>query len=137
MSIFEYLFERRNPSNVGNIERNNQSPKNVTMPVLIFKWFISIGMMYGLFYITVRQNFSAVNMLLYIIILFGYCSLSYKFIPKPDTSNIGLFGGMFDHPFRYTDDINRVLIILLVLMYPGRFITITIIQIIMKFKKSN
>jgi hypothetical protein len=124
MSIFEYLFERKNPGNVGSIEKNELPIKKVSTPILLLKLFISIIMVYGLFYVTVRQNFNFINMMIFIIILFSYCLASYKFIPKPDTSNVGLLGGMIDHPFRYSDDLNRILIVFLILMYPGRFITI-------------
>ena len=134
MSIFEYLFERKKSGNVGSFEKSKLSIKHVSIPILLLKLFISIFMVYGLFYITVSQSLNFINMMIFLLILFGYCLLSYKFIPRPDKSNMGLLGGIIDHPFRYTDDLNRVLILFLVLMYPGRFITLTALQIMMQFK---
>ena len=69
------------------------------------------------------------------MILFIYCLISYKVIPQSDTSNIGLLGGLIDHPFRYSDDINRFLILLSILLYPGRFIATTLILFIILFMK--
>lgn len=134
MSIFEYLFERKNPGKVGTIEKNNQSIKKVSIPILILKLAISTLMVYGLFYITVLNNLTWINTIIFTAILFIYCLISYKVIPQPDTSNVGLLGGLIDHAFRYSDDINRFLILLSILLYPGRFIATTLIQFIMLFK---
>ena len=134
MSIFEYLFERKKSGNVGSFEKSKLSIKHVSIPILLLKLFISIFMVYALFYITVSQSLNFINMMIFLLILFGYCLLSYKFIPRPDKSNMGLLGGIIDHPFRYTDDLKRVLILFLVLMYIGRFITLTALQIMMQFK---
>ncbi len=53
------------------------------------------------------------------------------------TSNVGLLGGLIDNPFRYTDDLNRMLIVLFILMYPGRVISTTFIQTIVLFKRTG
>jgi hypothetical protein len=42
--------------------------------------------------------------------------------------NLGLLGGAFDHPFRYWDDLNRQLLLLLILLWPGRFIAESIVD---------
>lgn len=136
MGILEYIFERKNPGKVGTFQKNEQSSKNISIPLLVFKIFISAFIVYLLFYLTVMNNLNFINTMIFIIILLIYCLISYFVIPKPDTSNVGLLGGLIDHPFRYTDDLNRLLIVLLILMYPGRFISTTIIQIIQLFKRS-
>lgn len=135
MSIFEYLFERKNPGKVGTVEKNNQPIKKVSIPVLILKLVITTFMIYGLFYITVLNNLTWINTIIFTVIFLIYCLIGYKVIPHPDTSNVGMLGGLMDHPFRYSDDINRFLILLLVLLYPGRFISTTLIQFIMLFMK--
>lgn len=136
MSIFEYLFERKNLGKVGTIEKNNQAIKKVSIPILILKLVIATFMIYGLFYITVLNNLTWINTIIFTAILFIYCLIGFKVIPQPDTSNVGLLGGLIDHPFRYSDDINRFLILLSILLYPGRFIATTLIQFIMLFKKT-
>jgi hypothetical protein len=128
MGLFEYLFERKNPGKVGSIHRNDQPVNHISVPLLILKLLISAFMIYSLFYLTVLHNFDLNTLMTFIIVLFIYCFISYVFIPKPDTSNVGLLGGLIDNPFRYTDDLNRTLILFMILMYPGRFIAITIIQ---------
>jgi hypothetical protein len=51
-----------------------------------------------------------------------YLLAAYLIHPKPDTSNVGWLGGFIDHPFRYSDDINRALVFLLILLWPGRLV---------------
>lgn len=94
MSIFEYLFESKNPGKVGAIEKNNQPIKKVSIPILILKLVIAILMVYGLFYITVLNNLTWINITIFTVILFIYCLIGYRVIPLPETSNIGLLGGL-------------------------------------------
>lgn len=135
MGFFEYLFERRNPGKVGDIQRNYQLIEPASIVVTIIKLIISIAMIYGIFYITVMQSFNLINLLIFALVLTGYCIVSYIYIPRPDTSNMGLFGGLIDHPFKFTDDINRGLFGLYIAMYPGRFIATTMVETFMMVKR--
>ncbi len=45
-----------------------------------------------------------------------YLLISGVVRPRPDTTNVGWLGGLVDHPFRWSDDVNRLLILLLVLL---------------------
>lgn len=130
MGLFEFFGVIRNPGKIGDIQKNNEPLKEVDLPILIIKLIVSIIIVYGLFYITVLNNFNFSNTLKFVIILFIYCFIGYRIIPKPDTSNVGLLGGLIDHPFRFSDDLNRFLVVFLVLMYPGRFISTTVLQMI-------
>lgn len=135
MGLLEFLLEKRNPGKIGDIKKNNQPIKYVSLTSLIIKLIVCISIVFGLFYITVLNNLNFINTVTFILILFIYCFISYKFIPQPDATNVGLLGGLIDHPFRISDDFNRMLIVLLVLLYPGRFISTTIIQIIVFIKE--
>lgn len=135
MGIFEYLFERKNPGNVGDIKRNKPPMEQVGIVWIIIKLIISIILIYGAFHIIVLQNFSLARTLVFILIFIGYCLISYNFVPRPDTSNMGLLGGLIDHPFKFTDDFNRSLLALFIVMYPGRFIATSIVQTLMIMKK--
>ena len=42
-----------------------------------------------------------------------------------------------DHPFRYSDDLNRMLIFFLIILYPGRLISTTIYIWILLLRKKN
>lgn len=138
MGLFEILFERKNPGSVGSIEKNkhqNEHNEHINVPILIIRMLLSLFIIYILLYLAVLNNYSLPRLIIFTILLFLYCFISYKYIPRPDNSNVGLLGGLFDHPFRYSDDINRMLIGLLILLYPGRFISTTFVQIILLFKQ--
>ena len=42
--------------------------------------------------------------------------------------NIGWLGGLMDHPFRYSDDINRGLLGLKLILMPGRLIAESVVD---------
>ena len=128
MGLLEYLFERKNPGSVGEIQRNQPPGEPKSIFVVILKLIISIAISCSVFYITVMQNFSFINVMIFILIFVVYNIISYNYIPRPDTSNIGLLGGLIDNPFRYTDDLNRNLMFLSVFLLPGRFISTTLVQ---------
>lgn len=135
MGILKYLFERKNLGKVGSIEKNNQNVKHVNTAILFRNLFISLFIICILFYYSVMQNFNLTKLTVFIIFLLLYCLISYKYIPRPDTSNVGFLGGLIDNPFKYTDNVNRLLIVLLALLFPGRFISTTFIQTIILLKK--
>jgi hypothetical protein len=51
-----------------------------------------------------------------------YLLVAYVVHPHPELANVGWLGGLFDHPFRYSDDVNRLLVFLVVVLWPGRFV---------------
>lgn len=128
MGLLEYLFERKNPGSVGEIQKNRPPSERGDVIWVVLKLMISIAITCGLFYITVLQDFSLGKALIFILIYTVYNIISYRYVPRPDTSNMGLLGGLIDHPFRYTDDLNRSLLFLSILLYPGRFISTTLVQ---------
>lgn len=134
MGLLEFLFERKNPGNVGRIHKNNKPTMYMKLPILIIRLIVTVIIVYGLFYITVFNNINLTNIAKFLFFLFIYCFISYKVAVQPDTSNVGWLGGLIDNPFRYTDDLNRMLVVLFVLLYPGRFISTTVIQTVLFIK---
>jgi membrane protease YdiL (CAAX protease family) len=137
MGLLEFLFERRNPGKVGHIDKNNQSLKQISKKMLLFKIIITFLSLGALIYYTILDDINLSKAVTFIVILVIYCVISFYIIPRPDTSNLGLLGGIFDHPFRYTDDLNRILIVLYIILIPGRFIATTILQTIALLKKKK
>lgn len=54
-------------------------------------------------------------------ILVLYVGVAFFFRPEANTDNMGWFGGMGNDPFQYSDNINRFLFKLHMLLGPGRF----------------
>jgi len=130
MGLFEILFERANPGKIGVVEKNSKRPEPVDPSVLIIQIIISLIFIWLVYHVTTRNYLSLGNVIKFVAIMSGYCILSYYIIPKPDTSNIGWLGGFIDNPFRYSDDLNRILFVFLIIMYPGRFVFTTLLQCI-------
>jgi len=82
--------------------------------VLLGCWSYAIWRVFGVHSLT-GLGIAAVATLIYL-------AIAYHVHPQPDMENIGWLGGLLDHPFRYSDDINRFLVFLVILLWPGRFI---------------
>ena len=48
--------------------------------------------------------------------------------PQPDGDNLGMAGGLVDDPMRVSDDVNRELLFLAVLVAPGRWVAGALIE---------
>ena len=61
-------------------------------------------------------------------ILLLYIGIAFFFRPEPNTDNMGWFGGFGNDPFQYSDNINRFLFNLHMLLGPGRFAAETMLD---------
>jgi len=57
-----------------------------------------------------------------------YLVLGYFVRPRANMDNLGWAGGLFDNPFRWSDDFNRSLLFFQVFLFPGRFIAESIVD---------
>jgi len=64
-----------------------------------------------------------------------YVAVAYLVDPQPDMDNMGIAGGLIDNPFRYSDDINRNLVGLAMLLGPGRFVAESVMDIGVLFEQ--
>ncbi|WP_069997325.1 hypothetical protein [Cellulosilyticum sp. I15G10I2] len=134
MGVLELLFEKSNPGPVGEINTNGKKPERPKIGVLITKVVISIAIIGFVFRITVLPELSIGSAIAFIILLVIYCVLGYFIMPKPDYSNMGWSGGLINNPFRFSDNINRSLFGLQIVLYPGRFIAVTFVQTVLLIK---
>jgi hypothetical protein len=61
-------------------------------------------------------------------ILLIYIGIAFFFRPEANTDNMGWFGGMGNDPFQYSDNINRFLFQLHMVLGPGRFAAETLLD---------
>lgn len=85
--------------------------------------------------LSIGMSFHLKESLLYIVGIVAYSIAGYFVLPKPDYSNVGWLGGLIDNPFRVSDDFNRMLIFITVLLLPGRLISTTVVSWIELLKK--
>jgi hypothetical protein len=53
----------------------------------------------------------------------AYLIVSYMVQPHSDTDDLGWCGGLMDNPFSFSDDVNRGLLVLGLLLLPGRIVS--------------
>ena len=58
----------------------------------------------------------------------GYVFAGGVLRPNPDTSDLGWFGGAVDNPFSFSDDRNRFLLGLQIVLLPGRLMSWSIVS---------
>ena len=125
MSIFEWLGESSNPGPVGRAEfgpRKRGDQTRFTVLLRAFLSFVLIGA--AIWLLAEPMGIRGLSAYLYPSLGFlVYCLIAYFVHPEPDESNMGLIVGLFDHPFRYSDDHNRFLLFLMIFLMPGRFIS--------------
>lgn len=66
-----------------------------------------------------------------------YVALGYLIDPQPEFGNIGWGHGLFDHPWRYSDDLNRLLIALAIALGPGRFVAESLLDARLLFRQPD
>lgn len=138
MGLFEWFGESYNPGPIGGIggaEQDDDEHQELRGFVL-FKFSLSLIIVAVVYYLIFTKlcllnykNFMMVNVLVALYLVFAYLVR-----PNPNFSNVGLLGGLIDHPFRYSDDINRFLLFLMVILYPGKFIVLSIVKGIILFR---
>lgn len=133
MSFFEWLGESIYPGSVGNIDRDCeplfQKPvKRVWLLIIVLLGLVLLGCMIG--FIIYYENRIILTLGCFLYLFFCYFAT-----PKPDYSNLGLFGGLIDHPFRISDDINRLLVFLSLVLLPGKLILFALQTIYRIIKK--
>lgn len=133
MGLKEILSELKKPGKIGTIDKiKRKNEKHIGM--LIIKTILSLAIITGLYYVILGNSFHIQKFLVFVAVMALYSAAGYYILPKPDYSNIGWFGGLFDNPFKISDDINRMFIFVMVLLMPGRLISTTVLSWIDLFK---
>ncbi len=123
MGLLEWFSESNNPHRIGEIKSREASKKEdpINWLALMFGQAFFWTCFYFILKFSHETNGSIdVKWLLIVAGFFiSYLLIGYFFDVQPDYDNVGLLGGVFDHPFRYTDDFNRFLIFLKVIFFPA------------------
>lgn len=132
MSLFEWLGESFNPGPVGSVDFGGQSRGSRPRIGVLVCFGLAVLLLGFWIYLvlSIWEVWSAVRLVKIALGTVVYLLLGYTLHPKPDYSNIGWLGGLFDHPFRYSDDINRFLIFLTALLLPGRFVSESLVDMV-------
>ncbi|MBN7772304.1 hypothetical protein [Clostridium aminobutyricum] len=136
MGLIEFIGELINPGEIGTIEKTKRG-KGERLDTLIVKTIVSIVIVTVIYYLVFGISFHFKEFITFVSVMAVYSAAGYFISPKPDYSNVGWLGGIFDNPFRFSDDINRMLIFVMVILMPGRLISTTVLSWIDYSKKGD
>jgi hypothetical protein len=126
MSLLEWIGERRSPGPLGTIEHQEPDPGHWSPRIIVVRAVIAAVMLAAAIAWVVGAISSERDTGYALLALGIYCSIAYWVSPRPDYENVGLVGGVIDHPFRWSDDYNRLLVFVKVVLWPGRFVVVSI-----------
>jgi len=124
VSLFEYLGDN-NSEDVGTVEKAEHKKEISLTPSVITKGIIGITLLGLIEWGIIVSGYPFILNILLLI----YLVISYNVNPKPRMDKLGMLGGLIDHPFKYTDDINRTMFFLKIVLFPGRIIGIPIVEL--------
>ena len=130
MSLLEWLGEARNPGPVGSIEGGSPEPIHWRPRVIVLRGVVAIVVVAAAAVGIARVTDTAAETIILTTVATVYCGIAYWITPRPALDNVGWFGGLIDHPFRWSDDVNRSLVFLGVILWPGRFLTVSLRDVI-------
>jgi hypothetical protein len=128
MTDFDFQSEDSTESSVRSPNNTKQRPFWVTFGFLLSIAVLGIPFYLADFPVHWQQQWD-----LYLGIILGemaYLIVGFLFQPQPDTDDMGWLGGLVNNPLRITDDINRFLYILKILLLPGRLMARAILNFI-------
>ena len=109
------------------LRKSREMQRNSLMLRLFVSFLIISG--YYFFIYKYMQRHGGDLMIKATIGLFIYTVISYFIRPKPDMNNLGYFGGLINRPFDHTDDWNRFLLNMKILLLPGVIISEAIVDL--------
>ncbi|MCB9689528.1 MAG: hypothetical protein H6735_31110 [Alphaproteobacteria bacterium] len=124
MSLFEWWGESWNPGGTGGVEVRGDRIGTVWLGFTLVRFALTLAATVAL-PLAVTFWGGGMNPVGGLAAGGGwllYLALGYFVRPEPDMSNLGLFGGLIDHPFRWSDDLNRSLLFFKLALFPGYFL---------------
>jgi hypothetical protein len=132
MGLLEWFFESSDPGPVGKVEINSPESDGGEPPR---KWLIWLTVVIGLClagtalywvfhdlpYGGARPALTRLSCLALYIVLSHFINVA------PDTRNLGWLGGAVDNPFRISDDFNRWLLFIQILLLPGKLVAYSLV----------
>ena len=130
MSLFEWLGESVDPGEVGGVAGGGRVRGHRSRTAVLVCFAVALSAL-GVAAWTLCRPLDAGaggRALPFVIGSSLYLLAGYFIHPKPSMNNVGWLGGMMDHPFRISDDVNRMLIGALVLLWPARFLAESLVD---------
>lgn len=130
MSLFEIIGESVDPGTTGSLETGKPPHEPRSRLAVIVRGIVALGVVGTVFVMTALVDpLTPGRVTIVACVMAAYLLLAYFVRPQPDYDNLGWAGGIFDNPLRYSDDINRFLVLVMVVLWPGRFVSTAIVDL--------
>ncbi len=129
MGIFEIIGELISPGSIGKMDFNDKEYeiRQKFIPIRFIISLIIIGIIEYLF-VFQKEYFNDFSQLLKVnTFLIIYLLIASVIRIRPDFDNLGWVPFLINNPFRFSDNINRFLVILNILFMPGKYISKSIV----------
>lgn len=117
MGFLEFMGPNKK-EDMGTLDTETPCLKKTITGAGLAKFVVALALFAGLCALIMRSDSRGFLFLALAV----YLVMAYFFVPRPNTADLGLLGGLVDHPLKYTDDVNRALLFLKIVLAPGRFI---------------
>ena len=132
MTFLELWGEQVDPGPVGTVEVGQEHEPCRSGPLVWLRFLTVVIGLPALWYYAIREIpwplWQAAAAVIGGTLI--YVAVAYLTQPEPNMDNVGLCGGLIDHPCRWSDDMNRFLITLAIVLGPGRFVAESIFDAI-------
>lgn len=126
MTLLEFLGEIFYPGDIASAEFDDHKtyrPKNY---IILILGIISIGILITSFIFILIKVSSYINLILYFSLIALYLLIAFNFKMNIPMNNIGLFGTPINNPFRISDNLNRLALLIEFIFIPGKIISVSI-----------
>ncbi|MCU0625195.1 MAG: hypothetical protein MUF21_01735 [Gemmatimonadaceae bacterium] len=123
MSLFEIIGEAEDPGSVGRVKVRPPEAEGGSVREVVTRAILALAIVVIAVILAARAARGADGTLIALGALLAYLVVSALVSPEPDVDNLGLAGGLANHPTRVSDDLNRLLLLFAVLLAPGRWVT--------------
>jgi hypothetical protein len=117
--LLGWLFERKNHAPIGTFEVHAPAPTTRGPIHTTIHGVIGLALVGGGGWLA----FQGTRPLLLLAGVAVYLAFAHYVHPRPNRDNLGWAGSLIDHPLRWSDDHNRMLLFLQIVLYPGRYAT--------------
>lgn len=130
LAWLEWLGEGFNPRGVGAVEFGGRDRGKRPRAAVLVCFAVACAFLAGAVYL-IWEHFRPESLLGGLGMAaagVAYLVAAYFVHPYPDLDNVGWFGGLINDPFAISDNMNRTLVVVFVLLWPGRFVSETLVD---------
>ena len=125
MKIFSLIGELFKPGSIGTIDFEDND-YSIRRNLILIRFIISL-ILFGIIEYVLLIPTGIYQDILYTLkvnsFIFLYLFISFNVNIKPDYDNLGWIPFIIGNPFRFSDNINRFLVYMKYILWPGKFIS--------------